>query len=44
MTFQLSLPNGARLRLNEINCVLFAFSNAERNKKDTGLFPTRHLG
>jgi hypothetical protein len=39
----MSLPNGARLRLIAIDGVCLWFQNAELNKKDNGLFPTRHL-
>jgi hypothetical protein len=35
MTFQVCLSNGARLRLSEFNCVLFAVLNAEHIKKAT---------
>jgi hypothetical protein len=44
MTFQPRLSNGARWRLIETNDVLFAVLNAERNKRDTDLLQTRHLG
>jgi hypothetical protein len=44
MIFQLSFSNGARLRLIEISGVLFAVLNSGGIKRDTDLFPTRHLG